>query len=92
MTLVDPFLGAAPVATIAGPHQSTVATILRAVELGLFTAADADMMIDRVRTHLTAPPVRSPIAAPVASLSSASPPPQTDPAGHTDAHTRGMRP
>lgn len=84
MTRIDPLLGAAPVARLAGPHQSTVATILRAVELGLFTAADAGMMIDRVRAHLTALPVtalpvESAITAPVASLSSASPPPQTRP-------------
>lgn len=70
MTRIDPLLGTAPVARIAGPHQSTVTAILRAVELGLFTAADADMMIDRVRAHLTALPVRAPITAPVASLSS----------------------
>lgn len=86
MPRIDPLLGTAPLARIAGPHQSTVATILRAVELGLFTMADADMMIDRVRAHLTAPPIRSPIAAPVASLSSASPPPPT---GHTDAQHEG---
>jgi hypothetical protein len=66
MTLVDPLRGTALVARIAGPHQSTVATILRAVELGLFTAADADMMIDRIRAHLTALPIKSPITAPVA--------------------------
>lgn len=75
MTRIDPLLGAAPVARVAGPHQSTVVAILRAVELGLFTAADADMMIDRVRALLIALPV----TAPVASLSSASPPPQTRP-------------
>lgn len=92
MPRIDPLLGAAPVARIAGPHQSTVATILRAVELGLFTTADADMMIDRVRAHLTAPPVKSPIAAPVVSLSSVPPPPRTGPAGHTDALHEGMRP
>jgi hypothetical protein len=79
MTRIDPLLGIAPVAKVAGPHQSTVATILRAVELGLFTAADADLMIDRVRAHLIALPITSPITAPVASLSSASPPPQTRP-------------
>lgn len=62
MTLVDPLRGTAPVARIAGPHQSTVATILRAVELGLFTAADADMMIDRIRAHLIALPITAPVA------------------------------
>ena len=68
MTLVDPLRGTSPVARIAGPHQSTVATILRAVELGLVTAADANMMIDRVRAHLTALPIKSPITAPVAPV------------------------
>jgi hypothetical protein len=80
MTRIDPLLGTAPFARIAGPHQSTVTTILRAVELGLFTAADADMMIDRVRAHLIALPIESPITAPVALLSSASPA-VTDPTG-----------
>jgi hypothetical protein len=56
MAHIDPILSATPVARIAGPHQSTVATILRAVELGLFTAAQAELMIDRVRAHLTALP------------------------------------
>ncbi len=50
-------LGTAPVAGIAGPHQSTVAAILRAAEMGLFTAAQAELLIDRVRAHLTASPV-----------------------------------
>ena len=87
----DPILSATPVARIAGPHQSTVTTILRAVELGLFTAADADMMIDRVRARLIALPIESPITAPVALLSSASPA-ITDPTGRTDAHLDGIRP
>lgn len=47
----------APVAGIAEPHQSTVTVILRAVGLGLFTAATADMLIDRIRAHVIAPPV-----------------------------------
>lgn len=45
------------VAGIAEPHQSTVAAMLRAAGLGLFTAAEADMLIDRVRGHMTVPPV-----------------------------------
>ncbi|MGB3444134.1 MAG: hypothetical protein WBA97_35805 [Actinophytocola sp.] len=57
---IDPILSTVPVAMIAGPHQSTVMAILRAVELGLFTAEEADMMIDRIRAHLTARPVVSP--------------------------------
>jgi hypothetical protein len=59
MAHIDPSLSTAPVAGIAEPHQSTVATILRAVELGLFTAAQAELLIDRVRAHLTALPVTS---------------------------------
>jgi hypothetical protein len=60
MAHVHPNLSAAPVAGIAGPHQSTVATILRAVDLGLFTSAQAELLIDRVRAHLNASPVESP--------------------------------
>jgi anti-sigma B factor antagonist len=62
MTRLDPIPGTAPIARVAGPHQSTVTTILRAVERGLFTAAEADMMIDRVRAHLTAPPIKPPVS------------------------------
>jgi hypothetical protein len=51
MARIDPILGTAPVTGIAEPHQTTVATILRAVGLGLFTAAEADLLIDRIRTH-----------------------------------------
>lgn len=69
MARIDPLLGTAPVARIAGPHQSTVATILRAVELGLFTAAQAELMIDRVRAHLTAMPITTPITGPITSSS-----------------------
>jgi hypothetical protein len=57
-----PILGAAPVAGIAEPHQSTVAVILRGVGLGLFTAAEADMLIDRIRAHVI--PVPMPVAVP----------------------------
>lgn len=57
MAHIDPILGTAPVAGIAEPHQSTVAVILRAVGLGLFTAAEADLLIDRIRAHVTAVPV-----------------------------------
>lgn len=62
MAHIDP-IPAGPVAGIAEPHQGTVATILRAVELGLFTAAEADMLIDRVRAHVT--PVPGAAAVPV---------------------------
>jgi gentisate 1,2-dioxygenase len=40
-----------PVLEIAEPHRSTVAAILYAAGQGLFTAAEADMLIDRVRTY-----------------------------------------
>ena len=53
----------APVTRIAGPHQSTVAAILRAVEMGLFTADQADTMIDRIRAHRTARPIALPLPA-----------------------------
>lgn len=46
-----------PIAGIAEPHQSTVATILRAVGQGLFTMAEADMLIERIRAHMIAVPV-----------------------------------
>jgi hypothetical protein len=60
MARIDPPLSPVPVAGIAEPHQSTVAAILRAVALGVFTVAQADIMIDRVRAHLTALPVALP--------------------------------
>jgi hypothetical protein len=47
----------APVAGIAEPHQSTVSVIQRGVRLGLFTAAEADLMIDRVRALATRSPL-----------------------------------
>lgn len=42
-----------PVAGIAEPHQSTVAAIQRAVGLGLFSAAEAELMISRIRALTT---------------------------------------
>jgi hypothetical protein len=39
-----------PFEGIAEPHQSTVLAILNAAEQGLFTQAEAGMLIDRVRT------------------------------------------
>ena len=44
---------AAPVAEIAESHHRTVAAILRAVRQGLFTAAEAGALIDRVRAQAT---------------------------------------
>ncbi|MFC3891244.1 hypothetical protein ACFOWZ_07125 [Lentzea rhizosphaerae] len=49
MAHLDQFPVPAPVAGIAEPHQSTAAAILRAAGLGLFSAAEADLMIDRIR-------------------------------------------
>jgi hypothetical protein len=58
--MADPIPSTVTVPGVAEPHQSTVATILRAAETGHFTAAQAEVMIDRVRAHLTAPPVEFP--------------------------------
>jgi len=55
----DSVLDTAPVAGIAEPHQSAVAAILRAVGQGLCTAAEADLVIDRIRAHRMAVPVVS---------------------------------
>lgn len=43
----------AGIAGIADPHQSTVASIQRAVMSGLFSAAEAELMIDRIRALAT---------------------------------------
>lgn len=48
MALVD-------VAESAGSYRGTVEIILRAARLGLFTAAEAGLLIDRVRPHTTRP-------------------------------------
>ena len=42
---------------VAEPHQSTVAAILRATRQGLFTAAEAGLLIDRVRAHVSTFPL-----------------------------------
>ena len=39
----------------AESHPGTVAIILRAVQLGLFTATEAGKLIDRVRPHTISP-------------------------------------
>jgi hypothetical protein len=70
MARIDAILSAGSVARVAGPHQSTVATILRAVERGLFTAAEAEMMIDRVRAHRIALPIALPVTPSVVVASS----------------------
>ena len=55
MTHIDQLPIGAPVAGIAEPHRSTVASIQRAVGLGLFSAAEAELMIDRIRALVTTP-------------------------------------
>ena len=65
MAGTDPILSTAPVTGIAEPHQSTVTGILHAVGQGLFTAAEAAILIDRVRAHVTAVPTTVPIAVPM---------------------------
>lgn len=62
MTHLDVTPISTSVAGIAGPSQNTVAAILRAAGLGLFTAAEADMLIDRVRAPVTVPPVGLPMS------------------------------
>jgi len=39
----------------AASYPGTVEIILRAARLGLFTAAEAGLLIDRARTHATTP-------------------------------------
>ncbi len=53
MTHIDQLSADAPVAGIAEPHRSTVASIQRAVGLGLFSVAEAELMIDRIRALAT---------------------------------------
>jgi hypothetical protein len=43
----------------AGTCPGTVEIILRATRLGLFTAAEAGVLIDRIRPHTTPPPTLS---------------------------------
>ncbi|HKS48967.1 MAG TPA: hypothetical protein VJT49_28440 [Amycolatopsis sp.] len=57
MAHLDLILTTAQVTGIAEPHRSTVAAILRATEQGLFSAAEAELMIDRVRTQVTTSPL-----------------------------------
>jgi hypothetical protein len=64
MTHIDPAPNTASIERIAEPHESTVAAIVRAAEVGLFTAAQAQRMIDRVRAHLTALPITGPAVSP----------------------------
>jgi hypothetical protein len=57
MAHIDLILPVASVEGIAEPHQSTVAAILGAARQGLFTELEAELLIDRVRTHVTTFPV-----------------------------------
>jgi hypothetical protein len=47
---------AAPVAGIAEPHQSAVMAVLRAARQGVFSATEADLLIERIRACATPPP------------------------------------
>jgi hypothetical protein len=40
---------------IAEPHRSAVTAILRAAQRGVFTSAEAQLFIDRFRTHSASP-------------------------------------
>jgi hypothetical protein len=68
MAQTDPIPNTARVERIAEPHQSTVAAIVRAAELGLFTATQAQIMIDRIRAHLTALPITRSVVSPSSSI------------------------
>jgi hypothetical protein len=68
MAHIDPIPTTASVERIAEAHQSTVAAIVRAAELGLFTGAQAQAMIDRIRAHLTAPPITRSVVSPSSSI------------------------
>jgi hypothetical protein len=48
-----------PVADVAEPHQSAVTAILRAALQGVFSADEADLLIERIRERAT--PSASPI-------------------------------
>lgn len=53
MAQLDQLPATTTVVGIAEPHQSTVASILGAVALGLFSADEAELMIDRIRALAT---------------------------------------
>jgi len=53
MAHIDQFSADAQFAGIAEPHRSTVASIQCAAERGLFSAAEADLMTDRIRALVT---------------------------------------
>ena len=64
MAHIDPIPNTSHVERIAEAHQSTVAAIVRAAEVGLFTAAQAELMINRVRAHLIALPITGAVGSP----------------------------
>lgn len=53
MTHPDQSLFTAPIAGIAEPHQSAVTAVLRAARQGVFSAAEADLLIERIRARTT---------------------------------------
>jgi hypothetical protein len=57
-----------PVAGIAEPHQSAVTAILCAALQGVFSAAEADLLIERIRARAT--PSASPITDGLDALNS----------------------
>lgn len=46
----------APVAGVAEPHQSAVMAVLRAALQGVFSDAEADLLIERIRARATLSP------------------------------------
>jgi hypothetical protein len=64
MAHLDQLPATTTVAGIAEPHQSTVASIQRAVRLGLFTEAEAELMISRIRVLATTDTAEVPPAGP----------------------------
>jgi len=57
---------AAPITEIAEPHQSAVTAVLLAALQGVFSAAEADLLIERIRAR--AIPSPSPIRDSLPSL------------------------
>jgi hypothetical protein len=45
-----------PIAGIAEPHQSAVTAVLRAARQGVLSAAEADLLIERILARATSPP------------------------------------
>lgn len=64
MAHLDQLPATGPVMGIAEPHQSTVAAIQSAVRLGLFSTAEAEPMIDRIRALANSGPAGALPASP----------------------------